>query len=76
MMKRKEIVVGKKVTKPPWLTQKSVALKKYIREMYSPYALLVLQERGGDVYVDGDLVTDLTKRIKPTSDVVAYVYKS
>ena len=44
MMKRKEIVVGKKVTKPPWLTQKSVVLKKYIRDMYSPNTLLLLEE--------------------------------
>ena len=73
-MKRKEIVVGRKVTEPAWMTQKSVVLRKYIRDVYSPYTLLVLQERGGEIFVDGDLVTNLTKRIKPTSNVVIYTY--
>ncbi len=75
MMGKKEIVVGKKVAKPSWQTQKSVLLRKYIQEMYSPHTLDILKERGGEVYVDGDLVTDLAKRIEPSSDVVVYMHR-
>lgn len=74
-MERKEIVVGKKVMKPPWSTQKSVVLRKYVREMYSSHTLLLLAETGGEVYVDGNLAADLSKRIEPTSDVVVYLYR-
>ncbi len=74
-MKKREIVVGKKIERPPWRDQKSVLLRKYIRDMYSQQTLLRLEDRGGKVYLDGNLVTDLSKRVEPTSDVVIYLYR-
>jgi len=74
-MDERVIVAGKKVTKPPWLTQKSVSLRKYIREMYSPRILDLLEE-SGEVHVDDRLVANLAKRISPISEVVVYLHRS
>ncbi|MCK4445254.1 MAG: hypothetical protein KAW09_11965 [Thermoplasmata archaeon] len=75
MMENREIVVGKKAIRPSWWNQGSVLLREYVREMYSPQTLLLMEERGGEVYVDGHLVSDLNNRMKPSSDVVVYSHR-
>lgn len=69
----REVVVGRKAGRAKWMEQRTVVLRKYVREIYSEKILKKVMDGDAKVFVDGEGIDNLGKRISPRSKVLVKV---